>query len=627
MNRSRRLQCIALAIAVPGAPAVPLVRIAAQSPSSITLATTDPCHKRPSGRVNLSAPAPAGYSVNLSSSAPAVVSVPTKVEAAAGAMFADFQLTCTASTQSVTATITASSLSGKATATASLTLLAPVLNAFTVQPHDGGPTVQAQVVLAGAAPAGGLVVTLVENSTRISAPISITVPAGATNHSFTMPVNAVPQPTVAQVVATGLGVSRTVDVTIIPPVPATLGFNSVQEATVFTQARTLRSNEPSTGRITLSAPSPSFAFPVQLTSSNPELVSIPSTVNFQSNALTADFQQSIGSVSQPTTVTITATSGGVSRSATITIIPPVVASMKLTPSKVIGGQDAQGLVTLNGTAPSGGFLVQLVSSNTAKVLVPPTVRVPAGQREVTFPIATIGLEQTISVEISASQGATRIARVIELAPEGPTAVTIAPSQVTGGSMAQGKLDALLSTDDFVVSLSSDKPTIATAPSTIAFAAGVTQKNFVVPTNPVGQDVLVTFTATLLAKTRSTTTLSLTSQFKVVEPVFKRFATLVVKAPVVIALEFANAAVVGPGSTTGTVRISGPAPQGGSIVRVTTELDSKARVNGPADIVVPAGATSANFAVSSSPVTTTTTAYFTARTGNIIKVSSLDVRKP
>jgi hypothetical protein len=335
----------------------------------------------------------------------------------------------------------------------------------------------------------------------------------------------------------------------------------------------------------------------------------------------ATFSDVVGSVSENTSVTLTVTAGGVSRSGTITVVPPTIFSLLLDPSKLIGGQDTQGRLRLTADAPPGGTLVQLASANTSKVLVAPSILVPAGQREVTFPIATFGLEQTTLVEVSATRGSQRVARTLELAPEGPTAIVV-PATILGGMPAQGRLDALLSTDDFVVSLSSDKPALATVTPSVAFRAGETSKPITVQTTPVSADATVTITAMLVEKTRSTTTSSLVQQFNVVQPTFKRTTTFVVKPPAVTVLEFANASIVGPGSTTATVRLNGPAPSGGLPVSITSDQLSIATAG---SVIVPAGANSVTFPVNSARVNTTTTVYFTARTGTTTRVAGLQVR--
>ena len=83
---------------------------------------------------------------------------------------------------------------------------APVLAGFTlsVDSISGGPGLNqpnGKVTLSGAAPAGGLVVTLSSNSAAATVPASITVPAGATDATFQVTTAAVSTPTAVHVTA------------------------------------------------------------------------------------------------------------------------------------------------------------------------------------------------------------------------------------------------------------------------------------------------------------------------------------------------------------------------------------------------------------------------------------------
>jgi hypothetical protein len=65
-----------------------------------------------------------------------------------------------------------------------------------------------------------------------------------------------------------------------------------------------------------------------------------------------------------------------------------LSSLTLSPTDVVGPDPATGTVTLSSAAPSGGFVVDLTSDNTAVATVPPSVTVPAGSTRATFTIST-----------------------------------------------------------------------------------------------------------------------------------------------------------------------------------------------------------------------------------------------
>src|SRR5207247_2929161 len=57
---------------------------------------------------------------------------------------------------------------------------------------------------------------------------------------------------------------------------------------------------------------------------------------------------------------------------------PVLSSLALNPTSVVGGNTSQGTVSLSSAAPSGGAVVSLTSDNTAIATVPSSITVPAG---------------------------------------------------------------------------------------------------------------------------------------------------------------------------------------------------------------------------------------------------------
>ncbi len=148
----------------------------------------------------------------------------------------------------------------------------------------------------------------------------------------------------------------------------------------------------STGTVTLTAAAPSGGFTVQLSSSNPSVASVPSSVTVPAGQTSASFTVATQQVSSTTQVTITARAGGVSRQATLTVNPPsgsvTLQSLTIRPTSVWGGDSATGTVTLSAPAPAGGVVVQLRSSNSGAASVPSSITIPAGQRSARFAIRT-----------------------------------------------------------------------------------------------------------------------------------------------------------------------------------------------------------------------------------------------
>jgi hypothetical protein len=109
-------------------------------------------------------------------------------------------------------------------------------------------------------------------------------------------------------------------------------------------------------------------------------------------------------VTASTTATISASYGGTTKTASLTVTPPpiTVASLTLNPTSVVGGvQFSTGTVTLSRPAPAGGAQVMLSSSNGA-ASVPSIVTIPAGSASATFTVSTSIVVISTSATISAS---------------------------------------------------------------------------------------------------------------------------------------------------------------------------------------------------------------------------------
>jgi hypothetical protein len=93
------------------------------------------------------------------------------------------------------------------------------LSAVSVSPSSvvGGSASQGTVTLTAAAPSGGFVVTLSDNSSAASAPASVTVAQGATSATFAIATTTVTASTPVTITATAGSVTRTTTLTVTPP--------------------------------------------------------------------------------------------------------------------------------------------------------------------------------------------------------------------------------------------------------------------------------------------------------------------------------------------------------------------------------------------------------------------------
>ncbi len=191
-----------------------------------------------------------------------------------------------------------------------------------------------------------------------------------------------------------------------------------------------------TATITLTARAPGTpgagGIPVALSSSSPAAAMVPAELVVPAGALTASAPVTVHAVPAATDVVITASAGGVTRTATLHLTPPPppqaipAAQLLLYPNPVPGGLLALGQVTLPQPAGASGVTIPL-SSSSPTAIVPAAVFVPAGASTVTFPIVTFPVTALTPVTITASGPAGPAAAVLQLLPPGMPAPALVPT--------------------------------------------------------------------------------------------------------------------------------------------------------------------------------------------------------
>jgi len=262
----------------------------------------------------------------------------------------------------------------------------------------GGNPSTGTVTLSGPAPTGGAQVVLSSSNTAVATvPSSVTVPAGTTSASFTVSTSAVAASTTVAISASYAGATASASLTVTPaPTAPTLSSLTLNPTTVVGGVQS------STGTVTLSGPALSGGAQVALFSSNSAVASVPSSVTVPAGATSTTFTVSTGAVTTSTTVTISASYNGATRSASLTVTPvaPILLSLSLNPTSVVGGlESSTGTVTLSGRAPAGGAQVALSSSNGA-ASVPSSVFIPAGATSASFRVNTFVVLVSTSSTIS-----------------------------------------------------------------------------------------------------------------------------------------------------------------------------------------------------------------------------------
>jgi hypothetical protein len=276
-----------------------------------------------------------------------------------------------------------------------------------------------------------------------------------------------------------------------------------------------------------------------------------------------------------------------------------VESLAFSPTSVIGGTSLAGTVNLTGISGAPGQKV-LLSSNETFAKVPASLHIDSGTTKGTFTLTSSAVAKNSVATITASlNGFAKTFNVTILSPN-LAAVSISPASVVGGAKTTGtvKLNGVAPTGGLVVALSSNSKT-ATVPAEVTVLAGSTSATFSVTTLAVATNTAATITASFNGSTK-------TFGFRVLAPILTSFA-------------LSPTSLVGGAKTTGTVKLSGPAPAEGTQIVVTS--NSKAATV-PAKITIAAGSTSATFTVTTSAVTANSTATISCSLNGVTENQTL-----
>jgi WD40 repeat protein len=359
----------------------------------------------------------------------------------------------------------------------------------------------------------------------------------------------------------------------------------------------------STGTVTLAGPAGSGGTVVSLSSSN-AAAAVPATVTVAAGKTTGTFTVKTTPVPSLTSVTINANLNGTTESASLSIKAPTLASLTLNPTTVAGIASSVGTLTLSSPAPTGGVTIDLSSSSLAASL-PSSVSIPAGQLSATFTVTTVAVTTQTSVAITGTLAGSSQSATLTLVPIALASISLNPSTVAGGNLSTGtaSLNGLAPKGGVVVKLTSSLSGV-TVPASVTILAGSSSATFAVKTSAVGIQKVATITGKLGTVSQS--------------------ATLTVNPPVLLSVNVNPSSVTGSGSSTGTVTLSGPAPSGGLVVKLSSSLSS---VTTPVSMTVATGKSTATFTAKTTPVGTQTRATITASLNGAAETATLTVNPP
>ncbi|MDB6059373.1 MAG: hypothetical protein JWO95_3217, partial [Verrucomicrobiales bacterium] len=262
--------------------------------------------------------------------------------------------------------------------------------------------------------------------------------------------------------------------------------------------------------------------------------------------------------------------------------PTQLASITLSPSNVVPGDNAQCTVTLGGSALAGGVNISFLSTDTNLVSTPASVTIPEGANSASFTIATGGTNLTVptTLKLYATDGSVSSSTTLTLTPVVKLS-TLAFNAVEGGFSTYGSvsLNIPAQASGATVSLTSSDTSLVTVAPTMTLPQSYTVMSFSVNTAPVTATTLVPITATLNGQTISGS-VSLSP------------------APVISVSGVSAPEMVGGQPLTGTVTLNN-FPRAAAGATITLVSGDATTMQVPATVTVPFGVYSVTF-----PITTT-----------------------
>jgi len=565
--------------------------------------TPNPLHGGEALTFTVSLNEPAGYpgqTLTVTNANPAVT-LPGTVSFATGETTKTFNIVPSYVTTDTTGDVT-TVLDG-VTKTTSLTVLSHKVAALDVTPSTviGGNSAVGTVSITSKAAPGGYVVALSSNNPAITVPTEVTVPAGQTTATFPVDYAVVANDSNGVITAALNGSSKTSNVTV-----------KAANITDLTLSKaSIAGGNDVTGTISIDGKAPAGGLTVAVSSSNSKVV-VPATVTIAEGQTSATFTATTVPTATATPVTVTASARGVVLNKGITITAPVIVSVVSNPTSITGSNTGTATVTLDGPAPAS-WVLTVTSDNAALGFglvagVPVTTKstaVATGARSVNVGINTAYVTADTAATITAARAGVTASTVVNVLPPAPASVTLTPASVRGGSNSALKVTITCKapTGGLVVALSSNRSEAAPV-ATVTVPAGQTFVSTNVPTTAVSATATAVLSATANGYTQT--------------------ATLTITPSIPSAVSFTPGVVVGGNTATGKVTLNGVAGPDGAEVSL---VSSSPKVTVPATVTVPAGATSANFTVSTVTIPSNISATVRATFNGTTATGTIAVQAP
>jgi hypothetical protein len=291
--------------------------------------------------------------------------------------------------------------------------------------------------------------------------------------------------------------------------------------------------------------------------------------------------------------------------------PIRIIDLTLSQSSARSCEVVTGIVTLSAPAPPEGAMVTIMSRNQAAPPPAPFL-IPAGQTRGAFAFTTAFSPIVRDGWITASYGASARAADLTVRTSPVTTLTVQEETVLGGTTTLGTVQfpGPAAPEPLPITLVSSNPSVAVVPETVVMRSTTSVRTFEVSTAPVSTPTPVVLTA---ASPAGIATVRL-----VVVPPTENPGRLA-------AIRVDPNTVTGGSGATATVHLSGPAPPNGSVVTLVS--DAATVLTLPANVTVPAGATSATVPLTTFPVAVPRTVTLNAALGGQSRMTTLTVNPP
>lgn len=261
-------------------------------------------------------------------------------------------------------------------------------------------------------------------------------------------------------------------------------------------------------------------------------------------------------------------------------VRPWLDSFTLGTTSVAGGENVSATITSFQAAPAGGLTVDL-TANSALVAFPGSgqITIPAGQRSVTFDIATLGVDVNTDVDITASLAGVGITQTLQLTPPLISSLTISPDRVTGGASTTATVQIQgLAGPNTVVTLGQTGSPV-TIPATIQIPQGQDSATFTIETGFVPANTSATISASLNGD-------------QVTDTVF-------IENNSILSVTLSQTTVTGGALVTGQINLARPTGLTGLTVPLTNSNPGAGTIT-PASVFIAPGSTTGTFQIQTNP---------------------------